>query len=303
MDFQQILTNSPLVLTEGAISERIRRREGIELHSTLFNTPLIYETKGATILEEIYFSYREVASDANLPILLSAPTWRVDKERVTEAGVKTSINCDAVTFMKNLQAKWQTQNSPVLAGALLAPKNDCYKPDLALSTEQAKHYHAWQIDKLTSADPEVIIAQTIPAISEALGIAHLLGQTAASYIISFVIDENAKVLDGTPVAVAIDTLDQQLGNPPVGYMVNCVYPTFLKASEQAPEFFTRLVGIQANASSKGLEVLDGSDELQQDPISIWGDDMLDLHKNYGVKILGGCCGTTHRHMRYLTENI
>jgi homocysteine S-methyltransferase len=31
--------------------------------------------------------------------------------------------------------------------------------------------------------------------------------------------------------------------------------------------------------------------------------MLQLNSSFGVKILGGCCGTDGRHLEYLTENI
>jgi hypothetical protein len=35
-----------------------------------------------------------------------------------------------------------------------------------LGRSQAAEFHAWQIDELVEADTEVIIAQTMPAISE-----------------------------------------------------------------------------------------------------------------------------------------
>jgi methionine synthase I (cobalamin-dependent) len=86
-------------------------------------------------------------------------------------------------------------------------------------------------------------------------------------------------------------------------MVNCVYPTFLHAENQSTEFFKRLVGIQANASSKDPDQLEGSEHLQQDPLTDWGENMLQLNKRYGVKILGGCCGTDHSYLQYLVEHL
>ena len=65
----------------------------------------------------------------------------------------------------------------------------------------------------------------------------------------------------------------------------------------------RLIGIQANSSSKDHAQLDGAEELQQDPLSDWGREMLQLNKEYGVKILGGCCGTDHTYLRYLAESL
>lgn len=130
-----------------------------------------------------------------------------------------------------------------------------------------------------------------------------LSATGKPYIISFVINSSAKVLDGTPVAEAIEQLDQSVPSPPTGYMVNCVYPTFLLAEQQSPPFFQRLIGIQANASSKDHHQLDGASQLQQNPVQDWGKEMIKLHRDFGVKILGGCCGTDHNYLRYIAENL
>ncbi len=303
MTFNKILKESPLILTECAISERLRRRPDIVLHPTLFNTPLIYEANGRKRLAEIYYSYLEVAYEAKLPMLLCAPTWRVDKERIKEAGAPLSINRDAVAFIKEFKARHISDDSEIITGALLAPKNDCYTPGAALGRSQAADFHGWQIDELVEAEAEVIIAQTMPALSESLGMADRLGSSGKAYIISFVINRFGRVLDGTPLAEAMDRIDQTVVSPPAGYMVNCVYPTFLNAENQAPDFFKRLIGIQANASSKDHDQLDGSEQIQQDPLGDWGKNMLRLHREYGVKILGGCCGTDHTYLRYLTQSL
>ena len=303
MRFEILLKKSPLILTECAISERLRRRPDTELHPILFNTPLIYESNGRKRLEEIYRSYQEVASQAKLPILLCAPTWRVDKDRVDEAGAPSSINQDAVTFMKRFRSRHNSEDSRIITGALLAPKNDCYSPQAALGRSESSEFHGWQIDKLAEADAEVIIAQTMPAVSESLGMADRLAVSGKPYIISFVINRSGSVLDGSPLIEAIDRIDQTVASPPTGYMINCVYPTFLDAENQSPDLFKRLVGIQANASSKDHDQLDGSERLQQDPLPDWSKNMQALHKKFGVKILGGCCGTDQRYLRDLVNSL
>ena len=303
MTFARILQELPLILTECAISERLRRRPDIELHPILFNTPLIYQPNGRKRLEEIYYSYLEVAKNAKLPILLCAPTWKVDKDRIEEAGAPLSINQDAVTFMKGFKTRYTSDDSEITVGALLAPRNDCYSPGAALARSQAAEFHGWQIDELVEADAEVIIAQTMPAVSESLGMADRLAVSGKPYIISFVINRFGRVLDGTPLTEAIDKIDQAIVTPPTGYMVNCVYPTFLEAENQSPDLFERLVGIQANASSKDHDQLEGSEQLQQDPLPDWGKNMMQLHKDFGIKILGGCCGTDHTYLRYLVESL
>lgn len=303
MTFAELLTRNPAILTECAISERLRRQPGIDLHPVLFNTPLIYEENGRKSLEEIYRSYIDVARDAQFPILLCAPTWRINQGRIKEAGAPVSINRDAVAFMRGLKERYSSHDAPITVGALLAPKNDCYSPSFALQRSQSAAFHGWQIDELAEAGAEVIVCQTIPAVSEALGMADRLGASGLPYIISFVINRFGRVLDDTLLAEAMEIIDRSVAMPPTGYMVNCVYPTFLDAKNQSPTFFSRLVGIQANASSKDHDQLDGSDHLQQDPLPDWGENMLELHREHGVKILGGCCGTDHTYLRYLAASL
>jgi S-methylmethionine-dependent homocysteine/selenocysteine methylase len=302
MNIQTAITSSPLVLTECAISERLRRAGDVGLHPTLFNTPLIYHEKGRKKLAAIYRQYREIAAGAVLPILLCAPTWRVDKVRLAEAGFDQSLLFDAVSFMRDLQQRWQTPNSDIFIGGLLGPKNDCYSPGQALSADAAYDFHQWQIERLTQAGVDCIVAQTIPAVSEALGMARALESSGIPAIISFVIDRNARVLDNTPLPEAITIIDNSLTTAPLGYMVNCVYPTFICAEKQPATLFKRLIGIQANSSSLDHSQLDGSSVLHQDDLQHWGENMLRLNALFGVRILGGCCGTDDTYLRYLVDH-
>ncbi len=302
MNLQTTLTSASLVLTECAIAERLRRAGEVELHPTLFNTPLIYDVRGREKLAAIYRQYREIAARAALPILLCAPTWRIDQVRIAEAGFDKSLLFDAVSFMGNLQQQWQAQDSKVFIGGLIGPKNDCYKPEQALDAEAAQAFHQWQIEQLAQAGVDCIIAQTIPAVSEALGMARALAHSGVPAIISFVINRNGQVLDGTPLIDAINTLDASLAVPPLGYMVNCVYPTFVCAETQPPALFQRLLGIQANSSSLDHSQLDGAAVLHQDDLQHWGDNMLRLNSEFGVKILGGCCGTDNTYLQYLVDH-
>jgi len=302
MDFVTTLQKYPLMLTEAAISERLRRRDDVTLHPTLFNTPLIYDEHGRHCLCEIYGQYREIAREAGLPLLLCAPTWRVDRERTAAAGFDASLNRDAVGFMLALRDRWQDRQSPIFVGGLIGPKNDCYSPAQALSHDEAEQYHDWQIRELAAAGVDVVIGQTFPAVSEALGVARACAKAGVAHLISFVINRHGRVLDGALLAEAIAYIDRETAHGPAGYMVNCVHPSFLLSSQQPAHLFTRLVGIQANSSSLDHDQLDGAAELKQDDLREWGTQMLTLHREHGMKILGGCCGTDDTYLRYITLN-
>jgi len=151
------------VLTEAAVCERLRRVEEIALHPSLFNTPLIYDAKGRAAMQEIYGQYRNIALNAGVPILLCAPTWRVDRERITRAKAPLTINRDAVKFMLELRDQWVLPRAAVLVAGLVGPKNGCYQPSQGLSEKEALRFHEWQVRELVAAGVDLLLAQTMPA--------------------------------------------------------------------------------------------------------------------------------------------
>ena len=294
----ELLSAHPKILAECAIAERLRRMPGITLHPTLFNTPLIYgPDEATTAMSSLYEEYLQTASAAGLPLLLTAPTWRLDATRVAAAGVPETINADAVSYLIGIRDR-HPSSTPVLVGALTGPRSDCYRPELAPDADEAEKFHTPQITALAATAADFLLAQTLPAVGEALGVARAMSATRKPYLISFCTGTDGRVLDGTPLPEAMAFLDKQLTRPPVGYFVNCTHPQFLLDAYPVGTL-DRLIGIQANASSKDVTRLDGSCATEADPVENWARAMLELHTKHHVPILGGCCGTTLAHMRSL----
>lgn len=287
---------------EAAISEPIRRSEHVSLHPNLSVSSLIYDEKGRCELKKLYNDYLQVGLDADLPFIMFTPTWRANFERVKNSRVPLSINADAVKFMKQIRGDKNTEKSEILIGGMIGCKNDCYKPQEGLSVAESEQFHSWQIIQLAKAGVDFLVAETLPNINEALGIAKAMSHTDLPYIISFVINRDGYVLDGTDLFTAIAIIDSSARQVPIGFMVNCSYPAFLHASEQPAGVFDRLIGYHANASSLDHNDLDGAEVLHAEDVAEWGAEMLLLNRNYGVRLLGGCCGTGVEHLKYIVEN-
>jgi len=299
---KKVLQENKLILKEGAVIERLRRSNAVTLHPTLGNAPLIYEECGRQALRDIYNSYIVIAEKADIPFLMCTPTWRADYARVSESGIDTNINRDAVMFLKEIRKSHTGFSRTMYIGGLIGCKNDCYKPEQGLSVTESASYHSWQIQQLAKGGVDLIIAETLPNSNEALGMATCLASAGVPYIISFVIARNGLILDGTKLIDAIHTIDEGVDNQPLGYSINCSHPSFLCPEKQPPGLFTRLIAYSGNASSLDHCELDGSDQLKADNVQDWGEQMLNLNRTYGVTILGGCCGTGVEHIRYLVEN-
>jgi len=292
------LDRHDFVLMEAAIIERLRRESGVGLHPELVNAPLVHEEPARTAMARIYDEYLTIAAVAELPMLILTPTWRANQERIEAAGETRDLNGDGVRFLRGLRARREA-GAPVWIGGQMGCRNDCYRPDEGLSAAAAERFHAWQVERLAAAEPDFLLAATLPAVAEATGIARAMARTGLPYLLSFVIGRDGRVLDGTTLADAVAAIDAAVDAPPQGYQVNCSYPTFLDGAAQPPGLFRRLIGFQANASALDQAALDGACELRAEPVAEWGGAMLRLRREFGLKLLGGCCGTGAAHLRYL----
>ena len=174
---------------------------------------------------------------------------------------------------------------------------------MGLTTPEAESFHRDQAYQLVNSGVDLLLSATMPAVPEACGMALAMATCDIPYIISFVINRQGHILDGNSLEKAIDAIDSMCSRPPLGYMINCAYPSFLKAHRLQPRFLSRLIGFQANASSLDHTELEGNAQIQADDINDWGSKMIQLHRRYGLKILGGCCGTGPNHLEYLIREI
>jgi S-methylmethionine-dependent homocysteine/selenocysteine methylase len=288
-------------MAEAAIVEPLRRAGTIDLHPGLVHAPLIYDDRGAELLANLYHSYMGVAVRAGLPFIMCTPTWRTNRQRIEDSGITTDINSDAVLFLMNIREAYGRTSAAIRIGGIVGCKNDCYRPEEGLPASEAERFHAWQIERLADAGVDFLIAETLPNVEEAKGIALAMEATGLPYVISFVVDRHGRVLDGTKLPAAVEAIDGVTKRRALGCMVNCAYPTFIRASYQPPELFDRLIGCLANGSSLDHCDLDGADQLQMESVEEWAEEMLALNREHGVRVLGGCCGTGMEHLEYIAN--
>jgi homocysteine S-methyltransferase len=300
----EIVNGASVVLAEGAVIERLNRHPSIRLDPVLINTSLIYDEAGRVEMTRIYREYIDVGYRSDLPFLLATPTWRANGERIPASSYRDKdVIGDTVRFMTDLRSAYGPYGEKVLLGGLLSCKGDSYKPAEALPEKDALEFHRWQVGKLAETDIDFLHAATLPALSEAMGLARAMAETGRPYLLSFVIRPSGHLLDGTSLSRAIAVIDEAVHPKPWIYMVNCVHPTVLETAlkNEPPEVTSRLMGIQANTSARSPEELDNSTETQTEEPEVYAAAMVRLHRQFGIKILGGCCGSDGRHIEAIAR--
>jgi homocysteine S-methyltransferase len=122
-------------------------------------------------------------------------------------------------------------------------------------------------------------------------------------VISFTVETDGGLANGMSLEEAIEATDAETGSAAAYFVVNCAHSShFDHVLGGDNEWLQRIGGIRANASAKSHAELDESTELEI-------GDPQDLGRRYSsltacypsMRVLGGCCGTDHRHFAAICE--
>ena len=307
--FPDFLEKHRCILGEGAVIERLRRNSDFELDLHIVNSGFVYEENKCAALSDIYRQYLNIGRQYNLPLLISTPTWRASRERIKEAGYgKKDVNADNFRHLESLRKSYGEYAPKIVICGLMSCRGDAYNPSEALTFTDAQTFHSWQANKLAEAGVDFLLAATLPAFSEAAGLAAALAATGRPYIISFLIREEGTLLDHTPLTDAVSKIDADINPKPTAYMANCTHASFFKAgmnhkTNSSATVRKRMAGLLANTAALKPEELDNSEELVEEDPQTFGRTVASLHGELGMKILGGCCGTDERHIEHLAERL
>jgi homocysteine S-methyltransferase len=308
MDFRNFVVSGSAAIAEGAVIERVRRDPAIVLDPHILNGGLIYDDAGRARLAKIHGEYMRLARGAGLPILTFTDTWRCSQSAIENSRFKgRPANEDNARFLTGLRAAFG-EGPPIFVGGLIGPSGDAYKPDDSLDRRAAHEFHQPQIAALASAGVDFLHLATAPNVEEALGVADAMAETGLPYMISFVIRRTGVVLDGAPLGQAMDRIDADTTRPPVGFSVNCVHAQVLEMALEAVaathrKACQRLLTFQANTADSEVEDLDGSEDLITEHPGIFADRVGRLWGRFGIRVLGGCCGTEGGHIEALARRL
>ena len=290
---------------EGALGERLKREYGLKIDGTVAMANLVYEESGRAALLNLWSEYIDIARRYQLPFMATTPTRRANRERVSLSNYSERIIFDNVDFLRKIQ---RNSGIEMYVGGLMGCKGDAYTGEGALTEGEALDFHKWTAELFQKAGVDFLYAGIMPALPEAAGLAEAIDQTGLPYIISFTIQKDGKLIDGTTIADAIAYIDARTQNTPVCYMANCVHPRIVMNAlsqpfNDCPIVKERFRGIQANTSPLSYAELDGSADLHCSEPEEFAEEMIRLANVGKFHIWGGCCGTDNRHMDCLACRI
>lgn len=290
-----------LYLTDGGLETTLIFHEGWDLPIGEAFT-LLESERGLAALRSYFDRYLPIAIAHNRGFILESPTWRANPEWGARIGYDAAriahINAAAIALMREIRDVYETERSPIVISGCVGPRGDGYDPGTVMRPEEAERYHTAQIAALCAAGADFVSAITMTNVPEALGVARAAKAAAIPSVISFTLETDGRLPTGEALRDAIETVDSETNGAPAYYMINCAHPThFSGALEDGGPWVQRLRGLRANSSERSHAELDNSPVLDTgNPEELAAQYRELLWRFPHINVLGGCCGTDHRHV-------
>jgi S-methylmethionine-dependent homocysteine/selenocysteine methylase len=295
-----------LFLTDGGIETSLIYHQGLEL--PLFAAfDLLKDDEGTEALRRYYEPYAALANERGLGFVLESPTWRASPRWASELGYSDeeldALNRKAIALMEELRDRIDDGEAPIVISGCIGPQDDGYSPATKLSATDARDYHATQIGTFRDTTADMVTAVTMTYVDEAVGIARAAADAGLPSAISFTLETDGKLPSGQGLGEAIGQVEVETGSAPAYYMINCAHPThFESVLETGAPWVERIRGLRANASTKSHAELDEATELDEgDPADLGARYTALRSRLPKLSVLGGCCGTDHRHVAEIRD--
>ncbi len=293
-------TTDSIVVTDGGLETWLVFHRDVDLPA-FAAYPLVGTADGRALLTEYYGYYAEIARSVDSALVLEAPTWRANPDWAATLGHDRAALAEligaSIDVVEEVRSGW-SGTRPFLISGCVGPRGDGYRIDAVMDADAAADYHSFQIGHMAAAGADVVSAITMGYVEEAIGVVRAAQAADIPVVVSFTVETDGRLPSGQPLGEAIEATDAATDGAALHYMINCAHPThFADVLDAGSPWIARIGGVRANASRLSHAELDEMTELDD-------GDPNDLAARYttlrsampGLRVLGGCCGTDHRHV-------
>jgi S-methylmethionine-dependent homocysteine/selenocysteine methylase len=122
--------------------------------------------------------------------------------------------------------------------------------------------------------------------------------------ISFTVETDGRLPSGKTLVGGITQTDAETAACPAHYMINCGHPShFAGELREGGAWHNRIRGLRADASKRSHAELDAPADLDiGNPVELAQEYRVLRERLKGLNVLGGCCGTDHRHLEAISAS-
>lgn len=292
--FSQFLNDRKLVIFPGAMGTELQRR-GYKTTLPLWSATA--NTDAFDLVRQIHADYLNAGADIAI-----TNTFRTTPRTYAKTNQSRQIAYDALrrSVEASKAAVGAVKDRPTFVAGSFAPLEDCYEPDLVPGDQQLADEHGELAEWLADSGSDLLLPETVNAGREAVAMARAASATGLPFIISFVVNADGSLLDGTSLSDAI-ALTNLPGREAV--MLNCrPIDILVPAFDKLTEVYDGHMGVYPNGlghphPDQGWVFEENSDSIQKyvSAALSW--------KDAGARIIGGCCGTTPAYLQALSKAV
>jgi 5-methyltetrahydrofolate--homocysteine methyltransferase len=291
----KLLEQKPALLLDGATGTNLF---AMGLQSG--DSPEFWNVDHPDRIAKHYRSFIEAGSDVILTNTFGGTSYRLKlhdgQDRVAELNIAAAkVLCDEVS---------KSGREIVVAGSM-GPTGEILEPAGSVTIEEAQAAFAEQATALKEGGVDVLWIETISSIEESHAAIRGASTAGLPIVLTMSIDTNGRTMMGVTAADLVN-LQNELEVPLVAFGTNC--------GVGAAEVVAAIMNMSKTAKENDIEPVlvakgnCGIPEWVDGEISYSGTPELmatyaKLAMDSGARIIGGCCGTTPRHVASMRDAI
>lgn len=280
-NFQHLLEQTP-VLFDGATGTEYQKR-GLPIGAA----PELWVIEHPEIVLDVHRSY--IAAGAQV---IETCTFGATQKRMEASGLEyavSEINKQAVLLAR------EAAGETIFVAGSVGPFGGILEPYGDVSIEEAEKLFAEQISALNESGADLILIETMISLSEAVTAARVAKSLGAKIIGVTMTFEMTGAEPRTSFGESIDEVARTLANEGVTFLgANCGagFDLMRRVAGDFRAATSLPLLIQSNAGIPSVQ--NGKIVYPETPES-FGRFVQEI-KNFGIEMIGGCCGTTPEHL-------
>jgi len=191
---------------------------------------------------------------------------------------------------------------PIIVAGSVGPTGELLEPLGPLTVDQAEEAFFEQMEGLKSGGVDVIWIETMSAIEEIVAASRAARRTGLPYVVTASFDTAGKTMMGLSPAGLPNLFGDDQGEKPVAVGANCGVGASDLLSSILDMTATDPNAIMVAKANCGIPVIQGENVVYTGTPELMYDYTC-MAMDAGAKIIGGCCGTSCDHLKYMRKAI
>src|SRR6476619_8502369 len=148
-----------LFLTDGGLETTLIFHDGLSL-PCFAAFDLLRDEAGTAVLRRYFERYAGIAREQERGLVLETPTWRANPDWGAklgyDAGALADANRRSVGLLLEIRQAFERRGTPIVISGNLGPRGDGYAPGARMTVQEARAYHAPQVETFADTDADMV---------------------------------------------------------------------------------------------------------------------------------------------------